>query len=452
MSTIRANINYPTIPTEIVVHLGAPNEAARNITVPFIDYIKNVASSELYPNWPENAIEANILAQISFALNRIYNEWYPSRGFSFDVTSLPSYDQTYSEDGEVFDTISKKVDEIFNNYIYREGQIQPLHAVYCDGRVSTCDGLSQWGSVELARQNKTPLQILQYYYGNDVRIFEDAPTGELIGEYPGYPIELGNAGDKVRVIQRELNRISNNYPAIPKIPRINGVFGAYTEAAVKKFQEVFNLNVTGIVDYSTWYKIKYVYNAVKRVNDIYSEGITEEEATFDYGNKLQYSDTGLGVRVLHYILGVISFFDPDLPSLKVNGVYNENTKEMVINFQKKYNLPTTGEVDALTWYELMRVYRNTLSNIPPEYVEYSDEIFPGRVLAIGMSGEDVKTIQRYLLTICRKFGNIPGVRVTGIFDDLMERSVMKIQSISDEPVNGVITPITWYNIVEYSKR
>ena len=263
-------INYPTIPTEIVVHLGSPTEAAKDISISFIDYIKNVASSEIYPTWPDSAIEANILAQISFALNRIYNEWYPSRGYSYDITSLPAYDQTFIEDREIFDSISKKVDQLFNNYIYREGQIQPLNAIYCDGRNTKCNGLSQWGSVDLAKQNKTPLDILKYYYGNDVRIFENAPTGELIGTYPGYPIELGNAGDKVRVIQRELNRISNNYPAIPKIPRINGVFGKYTEDAVKEFQKIFNLNPTGIVDYSTWYKIKYIYNAVKRVNDIYS--------------------------------------------------------------------------------------------------------------------------------------------------------------------------------------
>lgn len=452
MKKIKETINYPTIPSEIVVHLGAPDEASRNITVPFVDYIKNVASNEIYPTWPESAIEANILAQISFALNRIYNEWYPSRGYSFDITSLPNYDQTFTEDREIFDVISKKVDEIFNNYIYREGQIQPLYALYCDGRVTTCNGLSQWGSVELARQNKTPLEILRYYYGDDIQIFEDAPTGEQIGEYPGYPIELGNAGDKVLVIQRELNRIANNYPAIPKIPRLNGVYGTYTEEAVKKFQQVFNLNVTGIVDYSTWYKIKYVYNAVKMLNDIYSEGITQEEATFSYGNKLSYSDVGIGVDVLHYVLGAIAFFDPELPSLSVNGVFNENTRKMVINFQRKYALPTTGEVDATTWNKLIEVYRNIIANFPSEYAPYSDEIFPGRVLAVGMRGDDVRTIQKFLLTICRKFGNIPGVRVNGIFDDLMERSVMKIQSLSDEPVNGVITPITWENIVEYSKR
>lgn len=445
-------INYPTIPTEIVVHLGAPDEAAENLSLPFVDYIKNVASNEIYPTWPDSAIEANILAQISFALNRIYNEWYPSKGYTFDITSLPEYDQSFVKNRQVFDTISKKVDQIFNNYVYRTGQIQPLNAVYCDGKVTTCNGLSQWGSVSLARQNKTPLEILKYYYGNDVNIKEDAPIGEVFGAYPGYPIELGNAGDKVRIIQRELNRISNNYPAIPKIPRVNGVFGVYTQNSVKKFQEIFNLNPTGIVDYSTWYKIKYIYNAVKRVNDIYSEGIGEEEAIYDYGNELKYSDVGLGVRVLHYVLLTIAYFDPDLPSLRLNSVFNDNTKAMVINFQKKYGLPATGVVDADTWNELVTVYRDTIHNIPEEYAQYGDEFFQGRLLALGMSGDDVRIIQKFLLKICQQTGNIPGVRVSGIFDDLMEKSVMKIQSIFNQDTTGVIDPVTWYNIVEYSKQ
>lgn len=445
-------INYPTIPTEIVVHLGAPDEAAENLSLPFVDYIKNVASNEIYPTWPDSAIEANILAQISFALNRIYNEWYPSKGYTFDITSLPAYDQSFVKNRQVFDTISKKVDQIFNNYVYRTGQIQPLNAVYCDGKVTTCNGLSQWGSVSLARQNKTPLEILKYYYGNDVNIKEDAPTGEVFGAYPGYPIELGNAGDKVRIIQRELNRISNNYPAIPKIPRVNGVFDVYTQNSVKKFQEIFNLNPTGIVDYSTWYKIKYIYNAVKRVNDIYSEGIGKEEAIYDYGNELKYSDVGLGVQVLHYVLLTIAYFDPDLPSLRLNSVFNDNTKAMVINFQKKYGLPATGVVDADTWNELVTVYRETIRNIPEEYVQYEDELFQGRLLALGMSGDDVRIIQNFLLKICQQTGNIPGVRVSGIFDDLMEKSVMKIQSMFNQDTTGVIDPVTWYNIVEYSKQ
>ncbi len=443
-------VNYPVVPTNIVVHLGAPDEAARNITVPFTTYIKNVASNEIYPTWPEEAIEANILAIISFTLNRIYNEWYPSRGYGFNITSSPRYDQTFVEDKEYFDVISKKVDEIFNNYIYREGQVQPLFAVYCDGKRTMCDGLSQWGSVSLARNGKSALEILRYYYGDDIDIFLDAPVGEIENTYPGYVIELGEAGEQVRIIQFELNRISNNYPAIPKITE-DGYFGEQTENAVRKFQEVFNLTPNGKVDYSTWYKIKYVYNAVKKINDLYSEGLTEDESIVTFATKLSYGDTGILVKGLHYYLNVISFFDPDLPMLEVNGVFNDNTKSMVMNFQRKYNLPVTGVVDSNTWQKIRDIYFGTLNNIPSEYVEYYEEFYPGRVMSSGMRGEDVKRLQNYLYIICEKFKNIPGVRVNGIYDDLTENSVSTLQKLFDLDVNGVAGPIFWYRLVEYSK-
>lgn len=452
MNNIITNVNFPTIPTDITVHLGAPDEAVPNIGISFIDYIKNVASSEIYPTWPDAAIEANVLAIISFALNRIYNEWYPSEGYNFDITSSPRYDQAFIEDREIYDSISKKVDDVFNNYIYREGQIQPLSAIYCDGRKTTCNGLSQWGSAELARNNRSALDILKYYYGNDIRVFENAPSGDLIITYPGIPIQVGNGGDRVLVIQRELNRISNNYPAIPKIPEINGTFGIYTENAVKKFQEIFNLKPTGIVDYATWYKIKYIYNAVKKVNDIYSEGISEQDAQILYGNKLQYSDAGPYIRILNYFLSTIAYFDPDLPALELNSVFNDNTKEMVISFQSKYKLPASGEVDAITWDKLKEVYNNTLENIPSEFAIYIDEFAPSRLLSFGSKGDDVLRIQKFLLKICKKFGTIPGVRTSGEFDKLTQDSIKKIQSMFGEPITGVITPLTWYNIVEYSKK
>ncbi len=452
MVIITANrVNYPTIPTDVVVHLGAPDEAARNISVPFTTYIKNVASNEIYPTWPDASIEANILAIISFTLNRIYNEWYPSRGYSFDITSSPKYDQSFIEDKEYFDVISKKVDQIFNNYIYREGQVQPLYAVYCDGRVTTCNGLSQWGSVTLARNGKSAIDILKNYYGSDIRIFKNAPIGEVSSTYPGYVLTLGEAGDQVKIIQSELNRISNNYPAIPKINKVNGYYGVDTESAVKKFQEVFNLNITGNVDYSTWYKIKYIYNAVKRLNDLYSEGISESESIVTFSSKLEYGDTGLLVKGLHYYLGVIAFFDNDLPLLEVNGVYNDNTVNMVINFQNKYGLPTTGIVDAPTWTKIKEVYFNTLNNIPVEYVQYRDEFYPGRVMSIGFSGEDVLRLQNYLYIICEKYKNIPGVRVSGVFDDLTEKSVISLQKRFGIEESGVVGPTFWSDLVEYSK-
>lgn len=452
MITTSNRVNYPVIPTNVVVHLGAPNEAARNISVPFTSYIKNVASSEIYPTWPDAAIEANILAIISFTLNRIYNEWYPSRGYSFDITSSPKYDQAYIEDKEYFDVISKKVDQVFNNYIYRKGQIQPLFAVYCDGKVTTCNGMSQWGTVSLARSGKTALEILRNYYGSDIEIFYDAPVGEVTQTYPGYVLELGEAGDQVKIIQSELNRISNNYPAIPKINKINGYYGIDTENAVKKFQEVFNINVTGKVDYSTWYKIKYIYSAVKRLNDLYSEGINESESIVTFSSRLEYGDTGLLVKGLHYYLNVIAFFDNDLPMLDVNGVYNDNTVNMVINFQNKYGLSPTGVVDAPTWTKIKEVYFNTLNNIPSEYVQYRDEFYPGRVMSIGFSGDDVLKLQNFLYQVCVKYKNIPGVKVTGIFDDLTEKSVLSLQRRFGIEESGVVGPTFWSDLVEYAKE
>ena len=179
------NINYPTIPKNVVIHLGKPEEASRQITIPFAEYIKNVASSEIYPTWPTDAIKANVLAIISFTLNRIYNEWYKSKGYNFDITSDPAFDQTFVEDREIYDNISQIVDSVFNNYIVKKSQVQPLFAEYCDGKEKTCEGLSQWGSVELAKQGKDPLKILQNYYGNDIEIIYDGEVEDIDESYPG---------------------------------------------------------------------------------------------------------------------------------------------------------------------------------------------------------------------------------------------------------------------------
>ena len=286
-------IRYPIVPNNITVHLGAPSENVKNITIPFTEYIANVASSELYPTWPKNALIANIYTIISFAMNRIYNEWYRSKGYNFDITSLPAYDQKYTENRSVYENIENISEEIFNNYVVKGNQIQPYFTTYCDGRVKTCNGLSQWGSVSLANQGKTPIQILKYYYGNDISIKEDAPVGDNTAGYPGYEIGMGSAGNPVLAIQRDLRRIKKNYPAIPDIKNTLGIYDDETVAAVKKFQEIFNLPETGIVNKATWYKIKYIYTSVKKLSDLYSEGLTEDEVTFLYTDKLEYGDTGI---------------------------------------------------------------------------------------------------------------------------------------------------------------
>lgn len=442
-------IRYPVVPNTITVHLGAPDEAARNVSVSFTDYIANVASSELYPTWPKAALEANIYAIISFALNRVYNEWYRSKGYNFDITSSPTYDQTFKENRAVYENISDIVNDIFNNYVVKEGQVQPYFTRYCDGRVTTCNGLSQWGSVSLANQGKTALDILKYYYGNDISIVYNAEVADVTEGFPGYDVGPGQAGNPVLAIQRDLKRIRKNYPAIPLIEDTLGIYNKETEDAVRKFQEIFSLPVTGIVDKSTWYRIKYVYTSVKKLSDLYSEGLSPEEATFDYRDELVYGDTGIEVEFIHYFLDAVAFLDPDIPRLKTNSVYNDDTRTMVMAFQEKYGLPVTGNFTYADWKVLKSVYDNLLTSLPEEQV---DELYPGYFLSKGMSGEDVRRLQEFLLIICKYDKSIPGVRVNGVFDDLTENSIQKIQADAGFDISGLVGPFTWRKVVELANR
>ena len=447
-------IRSPIVPTEIVVHLGAPDEAAKNITVPFQEYIKNVASGEIYPNWPLDSVKANILAQISFALNRVYNEWYRSKGYDFDITSSPVYDQSFAENRQFFERISQVVDDIFNNYIVKNGQVQPLFAQYCDGKTTTCDGLSQWGTVTLAEQGYSPLEILKHYYGDDIKLIYNAPVEENIMSYPGFPIQLGTTGDFARMIKIQLNRIAQNYPAIPVITDDSVFFTIETERAVSKFQEIFDLVPSGIVDKATWYKIKYLYNAVKNIADLYSEGISVDEATLIYNPTLQYGDKGNYLLPLNYLLNTVAYFDfSDIPFLNLQGPeFTKDTQQMVIAFQNKYNITANGIVDANTWKALKEAYDQTLAMIPKEYLANIDELYPGLFLSKGMEGDNIINLQRFLYLICEKSHDIPGVKVNGIFDSLTEQSVKAIQRRYNLEENGVVGPGTWYRIVELSKE
>ena len=445
-------IRYPIVPNNIVIHLGKPNEAARNINVSFTDYISNVAASELYPSWPKEALKANIYAIISFAMNRIYNEWYRSKGYSFDITSSPIYDQTFIENRATYENINNIVEDIFNNYVVKGNQIQPYFTQYCDGRKTTCNGLSQWGSVSLANNNKNYLDILKYYYGNDIKIKFNAEVVDNTVGFPGYNIGIGSAGNPVIAIERDLKRIRQNYPAIPNITDTLGIYNEELERAVKKFQEIFNLPITGIVDKATWYKIKYIYTSVKKLSDLYSEGLSLEEATFLYEDELNYGDTGIEVEYIHYFLDAIAFLDPDIPRLQTNSIYNNNSITMVEAFQSKYNLPVTGVFTYRDWKVLKEIYNKILKTFNPEYQSYIDELYPDYFLVRGSSGEAVRRFQRFLLNICRFDKSIPGVRVNGIFDDLTEKSVLKLQKDYGFDVNGIVGPLLWRKVVELSKR
>lgn len=442
----------PIIPDYITVHLGDPDSPAENIRVPFMDYIKNVASSEIYPTWPESSIRANVLAQISFALNRIYTEYYRSRGYDFDITNSTKFDQKFIKNRDYFENIVKIVDDIFNDYVVKQGSIEPYFAQYCDGKRVTCDGLSQWGTVELAEQGLLPYEILQYYYGDDINIVFNAPVSSNIPSYPGKPLSLGSAGDDVRTIKRQLNRISDNYPAIPKIAPVNEYFDVQTEEAVKKFQEVFNLTVDGIVGKSTWYKLKYIYTGVKNLSELYSEGLTLGEVDKIYSRTLQEGDTGDQVKVMQYYLAIISYFDDEIPLIGINGVFDNKMKQSLITFQKKYGITPDGIIGRDTWNKIAEVYKNTINSLPKDLVSVSDQIYPGRYLTLGITGDDVESLQKFIKAISEQNSTIPNIDITGKYDTKTENAVKAIQSQNKLPSNGVVGPLTWNAIVNLYKK
>lgn len=436
----------PVIPENITVHLGAPGSDAQNVTVNFIDYIKNVASSEIYPTWPENALRANIYAIISFALNRIYTEWYPARGYNFDITNSTQFDQAFVPNREIYDNISAIVDEIFNNYVVRQGTIQPLFTAFCNGTTSQCAGLSQWGTVSLAEQGFTPYRILQNYYGNDINIVENAPVGDSGESYPGVPLETGDRGNNVQILQIQLNRIRQNYPAIPEITNPKGTFGIETENAVRKFQEVFSLPQTGIVDKATWYRIKQYYNGVKSLAELTSEGITLEEVTVPFSTQLAQGNSGIDVRTLQYYLSIIAYFNSDLEPVPLGGIYDSATVDAVERFQEFYGLPVTGIVDNDTWNVIDRIYTETVAALPEGYQGNNAKLYPGYFLTKGMRGQNITDLQTYLNLIGRNIPEVPEVPVTGYFGDQTENAVRVFQQLFGIPVSGDVGPVTWYQI------
>ena len=341
----------PFVPRNITVHLGPPNSDAENVTVPFIDYVKNVASSEIYPTWEPAALRANILAIVSFALNRVYTEFYRSRGYPFDITSSTAYDQYFVKGRSYFDNVSRIVDELFNDYLRRPGFVEPLAAKFCNGTTVTCAGLSQWGSQELAQQGLNSTQILRNYYG-DVEIVPDAPVRGAQQSYPGTPLRQGSRGPFVTVIQTELNRISRNYPAIPRIPEVDGIFGPKTEAAVRKFQEIFDLDVDGVVGKATWYALVRLYTAVLSLSELRSQGQQFYAVDWAYPSGLQQGARGDKVRHLQYMLSVLSEYIPQIPELTVDGIFGPATRNAVIAAQGFFGLPQTGVVDEDTWDDL----------------------------------------------------------------------------------------------------
>ncbi|MCM1133708.1 MAG: peptidoglycan-binding protein [Ruminococcus flavefaciens] len=436
----------PFIPETITVHLGTPDSNAPNVTVDFPSYIKNVASSEIFPTWPESSLRANIYAIVSFALNRIYTEWYRSRGYDFDITSTTQYDQKFISGREYFQNISYLVDELFNDYVQRQGSIEPLFTAFCNGTTSTCAGLSQWGTVDLANSGFSPYEILQYYYGDDINIVRDAPVKSAMPSYPGIPLQYGSASNDVKSLQIFLNRVSRNYPAIPKIPQADGIYDDATVEAVRVFQEVFDLGVTGIVNEATWYRILYIYTSVKRLAELNSEGVALEDVTPQYMEDLAIGMQGNEVRQLQYLLAVIGAYYSAVQPVEITGYFGEETEKSLKSFQRVFGIPQTGSLDRQTRNDIYRAYMGIAETVRPEYTEVA--LYPGIVLREGETNDYVRILQEYLSLIHETYNDIPAVNNTGYFGPLTKQSVMAFQRQFGINPTGLVGGVTWDAIAE----
>ncbi len=436
----------PYIPEFITVHLGAPSSYAENVTVRFPEYIKNVASSEIYPTWPEHAIRANIYCQISFALNRVYTEWYRNKGYNFHITNSTAYDQYFIKGRNIFENISRIVDDIFNEYITREGYMEPLLAQYCNGTTVTCKGLSQWDTVKLATDGYETMEILKNYYGDNIELTKTNDIRGIEESYGGTPLKLNSTGSDVETIQRQINRISSNYPAIPKIEPVDGVFGSETESSVKAFQRIFNLYPDGIVGKSTWYKMSGIYVGVKRLAELESEG-EKLESTGEYpGYLLKQGSTGDAVSQMQYFLNFISQYYKEVPPINGDSIFGVSTLDSVIQFQKKFGLDVDGIVGKQTWDKIYSVYKDIING--SNKLEGDGYEYPGYILKQGSRGNVISKLQTYLSAIADKYPSIKNINVDGIFGKATNQAVIDFQKYFELNSDGIVGPLTWEKIVQ----
>ncbi len=433
------------IPESVTVHLGAPDENADNVTLPFIEYIKNVASSEIYPTWPLESLRANIIAQISLTLNRIFTEWYRSRGYDFDITNSTAFDQSFVYGRNIYEEISNVVDDIFNQYLTRPNSIEPLFASYCDGTTTTCAGLSQWGTVALAQSGQTSEDILGFYYG-DIIINETDDIRTPEESYPGFPLSEGTEGEDVRILQEQLNRIAINFPQLPLIT-VNGVYGPSTRNTVTEFQRLFILPQTGITDRATWYRISQIYSSVKRLAELTSEG---QRASYNQqlypGTPLSLYSRGSGVQEIQFYLQRINRFNPVVESPTLDGIYGAGTERAVRSFQRAYGLAETGVVEENTWNRLVEIYNGTLNNVDEPSNGITAVPYPGYVISSGARGEYPRYLQQVLNVINDVFLTIPQLEEDGIFGSATRDAVNAFAAIFGFPQNGSVDEALWNKI------
>ena len=463
-------VRHVFIPTYIIVHLGSPSNAnARNVRVPFIEYIANVASSEIFPTWPEASLRANIHAITTFALNRIYTEWYRSRGHNFDITNSTQFDQFYVHGRNIFDNLMSIAAEVYSTFVRREGFTNPFFTSYCNGTTSTCRGMSQWGTVTLANQGMDPLQILRRFYGNDIELVTTDNVRDITETFPGTPLRQGDNNRYVQLMQLYLNRIRQNFPLIPRIENPTGQFDSVTEQAVRAFQRTNNLPQTGVIDRGTWQLITRIYVAVTRLAELDAEGHRVTIPNNPPTTTLRQGSRGNDVRLLQFILNRVSQFYEFVPAVTQDGNFGPMTRASVEEFQRNFRLTPDGVVGGQTWGRLFDVYRSIRENAPtPPTVPPGPPVgppvapptttpptefrppYPGTLMRRGSRSEGVRTIQRLLNRIRTRFPAISPAPLTedGIFGPLTETAVRNFQRIDQIAIDGIVGPITWNRMLD----
>lgn len=396
-----------------------------------------------YPWWPEQALRANILAQISLALNRIWTEWYPSRGYSFNITNSPGVDQAYVRGRTVFAVMERLTAELFNTYVRRTGDAEPYYTEYCDGKSVTCPGMKQWGTVDRAKEGKSALEILRYYYGSRVQLVTTNNIASIPQSYPGSPLRRGSTGTAVNVLQKQLSRIAKDYPSFGK-PAITGTFDEATENSVKKFQKQFSLTVDGVVGKATWYKISYIYVSVKDLAELTSEGETftgAQSAGAWPGTVLRRGSTGRSVEQVQFWLSSLAQFDSDLPSVRVDGSFGAATERAVKAFQKSEGLTQDGVVGQTTWQELYAEWVNAQSDA-------GGTAYPGTALRTGSRGNAVRLVQFWLRLAAENYTGLSNVTVDGSFGSGTASAVRAFQRLFGLTADGVVGAGTWAKLNE----
>ena len=398
-------------------------------------------------SWPEEALRANIIAQVSLALNRIWTEWYPSRGYSFNITGSPGYDQAYVNGRTVFAVMERLTAELFNTFVQRSGDAEPYFTEYCDGKTVTCPGMKQWGTVDRAREGMNALQILRYYYGNRVQLATTDNIAAIPSSYPGSPLRRGSTGTNVRILQKQLSRIARDYPSFGK-PAVTGTFDEPTENSVKKFQKQFSLTADGVVGRATWNKVSFIYVSVKDLAELTSEGETAEgtQSTGGWpGTVLRRGSTGSSVEQVQFWLSDLAQFDSSLVRVTVDGSYGAATVSAVEAFQTLFGLTPDGVVGRSTWNKLKEVGLAVANKI------VAANVAPGQFTTTtraGSSGTAVRAVQYYLRRLAAYYSDVPRVAVDGKFGAATTRAVKAWQSRAGLTVDGVVGRLTFQSLYD----